>query len=1143
MAQKYTKKDQISHILDRPDMYTGSVRNKKLSEFVTSDVDGDTMIMQESVSFSPAILRIFVEALSNALDNIERSKQESLKCTKIYVDINKETGETSVYNDGAVVPIELHEAEQCYIHSMIFGQLLTGSNYNDEEERTVSGRNGLGIKLCNVFALKFSVEGVDPKNGKHFYQEWTNNMRDTSGPVVKSSKLKKGFTKVTWTPDFKRFGLKSYTDDIVRLYTRYVIDAAMLSKVDVRLNESQIAIKSIADYAKFYTGDDLPEKLHIKTSSCEVLLTPSNGEFQAISFVNGVYTRLGGQHVDSWIEAFLRPLVDKYNGKDKKTKTTNPKININDVKQFFRVFVVATVVRPEFDGQDKNRLESPEVVAEVKKTHITAISKWSVIENIEDIIRSKEMVALKKVEKTTVKTKIEGYDRANKSGTKDSHLCSLFVTEGLSAKTYVVAGIKEGLYGKAGRDWSGILPVRGKLLNVRDKAATTIAGNKVICSLIQALGLKQGVDYTDDSNFKKLNYGRLVVVADADVDGIHIEGLIINMIHTIYPSLIERKTPFIISLKTPIARVKKGKVGDILFYDEINFVDWLTKQTQKVNIKYYKGLGTTKAEDVPDTFGKKLVEFSNDTNATMNMEKAFHKKRADDRKEWLGEYVPHVSEQSLDNVGAISTLEISDFINNELIKFSRADCARSIPHGVDGLKESQRKILYAVKKRNLKYSGNSLKVAQLAGYTAEHSNYHHGEKNLYDTCIGMAQDFPGSNNIPILYRDGMFGTRLEGGQDAADGRYIFTKMDALTELIYRAEDEPLLTYVNDDGDFVQPEFYVPIIPMMLVNGCVAGIGTGWSSNVPCFNPKDLVNAIKTWIENEGEVFITNPDNDETVSLFDEITPWYRGFHGLITKETDTKFVTHGSVVTGDKVGTYEVNELPIGMWTSNFLDTCEDLKVNKHLKEVHNYSTPKEVKFILKPNKDSKITCDIKGLKLTSNLHLSNLVMFNHEGKITKFESVDELLNEFCKVRYDFYVKRKVYQLNELENELRFLGNKERFILAVISGDIDIMNIPEDDIIEKLISDKYDQNPKCADGEGGYDYLLRLPIRFLTAEKVRQIRNDIESKEQIIENIKQIDESTMWLNDLEQFESEYDKWVVADTTKPKEVPSKTKKKK
>ena len=1120
--KRYEKLDPVLHVLKRPDMYVGSARLRPITEYVAEKTENGYRIFQGEVMASPAILRIFIDPLSNAIDNVERSQKTRTPCTKIKVSINVKTGETSIWNDGDIVPIEMNEEEKCYNHSMIFGQLLTGSHYDDDEERILSGRNGLGVKCCNIFSTKFRVEGCDPKNKKILVQEWSNNMRHTDGPKVKETTLTKGYTEVTWTPDFARFGLNNgYTQDIVNLYTRFVIDTAMLSKIDVYLNNEIIPIKTLADYAALY---DTPtdEKLYIKTKTDEILVTPSSA-YETISFVNGVYTKLGGRHVDAWSESLLRPIVEKFNGIDKKTKTKTPKINITDVRQFFRLFVISTVVRPEFDGQDKNRLESPEVEAQVKQSHINAISKWSVMDKIEEIIRTKEMVVLKKAERVTKKTKVEGLDPANKAGSKDGYKCSLFICEGLSAKTYVVAGIKEGVYGLSGRDWFGVLPVTGKVLNVRNATATSIAANKVICKFIHALGLKHDIDYTIDSNYKKLNYGRVIIIADADVDGIHIEGLIMNVIHSLYPSLLKRDIPFVVSMKTPIARVINKRNEDNLFYDELRFNSWLTKQNTKVNVKYYKGLGTTKAEDVADTFGLKMVEYKNDENAFANMQKAFHKKYADARKEWLEEYNPRECKFSLDDVGNNTVMKISDFINGELIKFSHADCARSIPNGIDGLKESQRKLLYAVKKRKLRYSGKSLKVAQLAGYTAEHSNYHHGEKNLFDTIIGMANEFPGTNNIPLLYRDGMFGTRLAGAQDAADGRYIFTKMDELTELIYREEDEPLLTPVNDDGDLVQPEYYIPIIPMILVNGVVAGIGTGWSSTVPCFNPLDLIAGIKIWIENNGEVLIKDPDDENNVvSMFTEFTPWYRGFKGDIEKSSDKRYITYGIVMEG-KNNTVEVTELPIGMWTDKFKEFVEDLKADKKLSKVQNYSTPKDVSFILSEGDD--FHCDLNTLKLNSYLYTSNMVMFNENNQLKKHKTVDEVLENFCRVRFEYYVKRKRHQLQSLEAELRFLGNKERFVQEVIDKKLLIMNEKESDIIAVLKARGYDEDPKKEEGEGGYDYLLRMQVRTFTADKVRQLKNDISSAKEKLDGLRATKEQDIWLRELEEFEVSYKKWL------------------
>ena len=1513
----YKKLDPITHILERSDMYVGSKRLKNIEEYVAIKDEDTFKIFKKYINSSPAILRIFVEVLSNAIDNVERSKNTKTPCTTIKVNIDKETGETSVWNDGDIIPIEIHEEEKIYNHSLIFGNLMAGSNYNDEEERLVAGRFGLGSKLTNVFSTKFIVKGLDPNNGKVLEQTWTNNMRNTTEPKITSTKLKTGFTKVTYFPDFKQFDLEEYSDNIISLYTKYIIDAAMLTKIKVYLNEELIPVNSLETYSELY---DTPtdEKLFIKNKNSEVLICPANiNEFQHISFVNGTYTRLGGIHVDIWSEVIFRPLVEKFNKKDK------PQVNIKDIKQFFRIFVVATVPNPEFSSQDKEKLEAPKINPEVKQTDINKILKWSVIEDINDIIKMKEMVVLKKTEKKKKGyTKIEGLDPANNAGGKLGYQCSLILCEGLSAKTYAVAGIQKGVYDKAGRDWYGVMPLRGKCLNVRNSIPTTIAKNKVITDLIQALNLRHDLDYTEDKNYKTLSYGKVILLTDADsvtgdtpillnngkntiiktidnisdnwitdkvnnkeysttdlsvwtekgwtkiksimrhkvkkniyrvlthtglvdvtedhslldtncneiapknckvgnmllhnfpilnenkveipdnlelielkslrilasklkiqyyqtykknelikvinnlklvshyvenpleniileneaylmglfftdgtcqiytnekrktyswaisntnldylnncleivkkiypdqefkiiedrhnynvrgnknayklqifggtkteefikkyrkmfyvndikvvandiqnscrnirerffegmydgdgdkgkkyiekgtgkridvftklsaqtlflfcknlgynvsincredkpnvftlnmtkghqqnnpniikkiinlgtteqyvydietenhhfqagigqmivhnTDGLHISALLMNFFHYLFPSLLEREDPFIISMCTPIVRVFNSK-GDILFYDENKFREF-TKDQERQNktfkSKYYKGLGTTKPEDVPDTFGKKMIEYINDDNSTTNMNKIFHKKFADTRKEWLANYDPN-PEFSLDDEGDIVDMEISSFLNNEVIKFSHNDCKRSIPCLFDGLKESQRKVLFAVKKRNLTYNKQSLKVAQLGGYVAEHTNYHHGEQNLFETIINMAQDYVGSNNIPLFYRDGMYGSRLVGGKDSASPRYIFTKMESITPLIFREEDDVLLDYVVDDGDVVEPKFYVPIIPMILVNGAL-GIGSGWSSSIPCYNPIDIIECIKIWLNNDGEVLLKDPDDGTLLSMFPEITPWYRGFEGTIEK-IDTKYVTYGTIEKNkDKV---EVTELPIGLWTDKFKETAEDWLVDKKIKSMKNYSTPRKVNFIITESDDG-FSCNINNMGLYSYLHTTNMVLFNEKEQLKKY-SIDEILNDFCIMRYSFYVKRKKHIITSLEKDLRYLGNKERFIQEIIDAKLKIMNVEEELIIKELEKRKYDKENKNdesddSENKNGYNYLLKLPVRSLTAEQVKKIKNEILSLKTKLDNILKTSEKQMWINDLKEFEDEYHKWL------------------
>lgn len=1113
--KKYSKKNPIEHILLRPDMYVGSSKLRQLEEYVANkDDSGQYYISKQLISSSPAILRIFVEALSNAIDNVERSKKTDTLCTYIKINIDKDSGETSISNDGDIVPIEKNEEENCYNHTMIFGQLLTGSNYDDEEERIISGRNGLGIKLCNVFSSYFSVEGCDPVTQQIFFQSWTNNMRQTTGPVIKKTKLTKGYTKVTWIPDFAQFGIDKYTDDIINLYTRYILDAAMLSKVKIYLNKELLPYNNLQKYSTLYQNIS-DEKLYIKTNNSEVLLSPYS-EFQAISFVNGVYTKLGGQHVNSWIESIFRPLLSKINKKGK------PLLNIKDIKQFFRIFVVATVINPEFDGQNKFKLEAPEIKTKISKNNIDSILKWNVINDIEDIIRSKEMMVMKKSErKKKGFTKINGLDPANNAGTKNSYKCTLVLCEGLSAKSYVVAGIEKGVYDKKGRDWFGIYPLRGKLLNVRNAVPTAISKNAVITDIIQTLGLRHDIDYRIEENYKTLRYGKVMVTTDADVDGIHIEGLLMNLFHSLFPTILLRQTPYIVSMKTPIVRVfgKKGE-KDLLFYDERKYHNFVSQTDKKFKAKYYKGLGTTKPSDVPDTFGLKMVEYKHDDDTNFNMNKVFDKRFADSRKNWLEEYNETcVNSESLDDMGNIVHMNITDFINNELIKFSHNDCKRSIPNCIDGLKESQRKILYSVKKRNLKYNGTSLKVAQLGGYVAEHTNYQHGEQNLFETITKMANEFPGSNNIPLLYRDGMFGTRLAGGKDAASPRYIFTKMEALTHLIFRQEDDVLLDYIIDDGDLVEPKFYIPIIPMILVNGCSAGIGTGWSSNIPCYNPLELIECIKIWLDTDGEIFVEDPDNeDNIISLFPELNPWYRDFTGNIEQVDSQKYITTGQIQETKKENTIQVTELPIGLWTDKFKEICEDLLESKKIKSIKNYSTTKKVNFFINETQNG-IKCNINTLKLKSYIYTSNLVLFNTENKIKKYKNVYEIIQDFCTIRFSYYVKRKEYLINSLKSELLILQNKHRFINEIINNNLNIMNIPEEELILELENKNYN---KINDN---YDYLLKLQIRTFTQNKIIQLTNEIQILENKINILLTTTEKQMWLSDIEDFVIEYKKWI------------------
>lgn len=1140
---QYEQMDQITHIHERSDMYVGaSTRQLERNEYVVkvagdaaNQADNPVIYKKDHIKYSPALLRVFVEALSNAIDNVWRSAQAKTHCTKIKVDLDPVTGRTTIWNDGLAIPIEVHEKSGLYNPELIFGHLLTSSNYDDGEERMTSGRNGLGIKLTNVFSSEFTVKAYDPTTHSLFQKTWRNNMRDSEKHKITHPKTKSGYTEVSWIPDFEKFKMVAYDHDILSVIYCQVLNAAMVTKIPIWLNGKKIHFKTLLEYAKCFDGaaDQCAKKQFIGMTSkdTEIVLcclndgtessqsAQSQQDFEHIAFVNGVNNKDGGVHVDQWSEEIFRPVVTKLN------KPGKPQITIKDVKKHFRMFCNTQIANPKFSSQSKTRFVGPAVTVAVESKHINAIMKWDCIELIRDVIRSKELLSLKKTEKKSkVFKKIIGYDPANNAGGKNAKGCTLILCEGLSAKTYAVTGIDVGVgvdeQHKRGRDWFGIYPLRGKLLNVRNASTQSTTGNKEITDMIQALGLRHGVDYQDDTNYNQLNYGKLMIMTDADVDGTHIKGLILNFIHHLFPTLLKRKDPFITSMQTPIVKVFIGK-SPLTFYTEEDFCNYMETRDpvnrSKLRVKYYKGLGTSSDQEVRETFGKKLVDFIEGPCCDLSINKAFNGKNANDRKSWLEHYTPGLIEQ-YSCLDPLCSIPVDEFIDRDLIKFSINDCARSLPHVVDGLKNSHRKILYAsfLKPLSDTPGGASVKVAQFSGYIAERTNYHHGEQCLMGTIIGMAQDFPGSNNAPPLVRDGQFGTRSCGGKDAASPRYIFTKLQPYTRTLYPKDDDILLTNVVDDGDVVEPQFYVPILPNILINGCTAGIGTGWSCSVPKYNPLDLIKCVKIWLV---EKTILEKTEEGTVSLIPELTPWYHGYTGIIKKVSDQKYESFGhfekSKVRQQTI--VSVTELPIGLWTEKFKEHLEDLLEQKKIKGMKNYSKPDSVSFEIIESPEFELT--VETLKLRTSIGLTNMVLFDRHEKIHRFDTVDEIIEYFCPIRYEFYIKRKKHQLAAMKEALVWLTNKRRFLSEIMDDTLVIHKRSEKQIIDNLVKSRYasagDQD------EPNFDYLLNMNIRSMSQDRINKLQKEIDQLDTNIADLLATDESTLWIRDLDRFETQY----------------------
>ncbi|KAI9452414.1 DNA topoisomerase [Lactarius psammicola] len=1106
-SETYTKLSQLEHILKRPDSYIGSV------EFVTQHMwtyDSDTKRMvQRDVKYVPGFFKIVDEILVNAADNkINDASMDSLK-----VDIDVENGTISVYNNGRGIPIEIHSKEKIYIPELIFGHLLSSSNYDDDEKKLTGGRNGYGAKLANIYSIEFTIDTADRNSSQKYKQTWTGNMGKCGKAKITKNSRGEEYTRVTFTPDLKRFGMTSIDPDTVSLLKKRVYDMAGTTKdVKVYLNDERLKVKGFKQYIELYlnsaaetaaenSGGAAQAKQTIIyeriSDRWEVGFAVSDGTFQHVSFANSISTIKGGSHVNY-------NLITAITKKNKAAAIKLPKI-----KEHMWIFVNALIENPTFDTSKFG--SKPTLSEEFMKK----VSKSSIVENVLNWAKFRAEQQIKKTDGTK-RNRLTGITKlsdANNAGTRTASQCTLILTEGDSAKALAVAGL-----GVVGRDYFGVFPLRGKLLNIMK--------NEEIQNIKKIMGLQHNKDYSDIGS---LRYGQLMIMTDQDHDGSHIKGLLINFLDHFFPSLL--KIPnFLVEFVTPIVRVTKGKQR-IDFFTIPEYEQWLeqTPDAHKWDSKYYKGLGTSKDSDARDYFShmtKHMIPFGSTQDGERELiDLAFSKKKADDRKEWLRQFTPGTY---LDH--DTDEISYSDFINKELILFSMADNVRSIPSVADGLKPGQRKVIWACFKRKLK---KEIKVAQLVGYISEHAAYHHGEQSLTMTIVNLAQDYVGSNNLNLLLPNGQYGTRDQGGKDHASARYIFTEPAPITRTIFHPADDPLLNYLREDNDDIEPEWYMPVIPLLLLNGA-EGIGTGWSTSVPSYNPSDVVANIRRLMAGEEQ---------------EPMLPWWRGFKGTIKKTGEHKYDVTG-IARKVNDTTVEIVELPIHKWTQTYKAELEAMIGEKGEGVVKDYKEHHDnvnVHFVVNMAAKDLEKAEEQGLaeffKLTTKINTSNMICFDFEGKIKKYSSPEEMIEEFYPKRLAYYQKRKDFLANELQLQFEKLSNQARFVQMIVNKELVVSNRKKADIVVELRrknfrpfpkvakakaagenEDAEEEEPEAASGTStDYDYLLGMAIWSLTKEKIEKLLQQAADKEKELLALLELTPIKIWNTDLDHFLAEWDK--------------------
>ena len=1124
LVKTYQKKTDKEHVLDNPDTYTGSMEFTDYDTYVYDDKE-DKINFKE-INIIPGLYKLFDEGIVNCRDHHIRMLQAMDNCKPnimplTYIDISiSDDGTITMLNDGNGIDIEKHPEYNIWIPEMIFGHLRTSTNYDKSEKKIVGGKNGFGFKLVLIWSEYGEIETVDHIRGLKYHQIFKNNLNIIEKPSITKCK-KKPYTKVIFKPDYKRLGIEKLSPDMINLFKRRVYDIAAVTdkKVKVKYNGELIPITNFQQYVDLYIGskDDTKRIYEASNERWEyaVCIAPKE-EFTQVSFVNGIYTGKGGKHVDY----LLNQIVKKLTTYIKKKKKID--VKSSTIKEQIMLFLRCDIENPAFDSQTKDYMNTPSskfgTSCDVSEKFIEKIAKMGIMDKACALTEVKESSELKKTDGSKTKS-IRGIPKlidANYAGTNKSDKCTIIFCEGDSAKAGIVSGLS-----KEDRNVLGVYPMKGKLFNVRGESPKRILENKEVTEIKQILGIESGKEYTQEIVNTKLRYGKILFMTDQDLDGSHIKGLGINLFDSEWKSLIDIPG-FIGFMNTPILKAKKG-ASELKFYNDGEWNSWCSSNSIKGwKIKYYKGLGTSTSKEFKEYFQhKKIVNFvNNDAECNNAIDMVFNKTRANDRKTWLENYD---RELYLDTNNTEVTYK--NFINREMIHFSKYDCDRSIPNLLDGLKTSQRKILYTAFKRNLT---SEIKVAQFSGSVSEISCYHHGENSLNGAIVGMAQDFVGSNNINLLEPKGQFGTRLQGGSDSASERYIHTNLNKLTRNIFTDKDDGILEYIDDDGTLVEPRYYVPIIPMILVNGS-KGIGTGFSTDIMCYNPLTIID----YLENSLNDNIEKPD----------ITPYYKNFKGSIIKLTESKWLFKGCY---ERIGKKEirVTELPIGLWTDDYKKYIEELidgnktttkgkKKTVIVKDYNDMSTDIVVDVTIIFSSENKLDELInkkiddnsneleKLLRLYTTKTTTNMHLFDENEKLKKFKTPMEIIDHYIDIRLNTYVKRKKYLIKLLEHETKILINKVKFIKELLNNTLDLRNKKKIDICEMLKNKDYD----IIDDDSEFKYLIRLPMDSVSEENIEILEKNKDIKVKELNKLIKTKEKDIWLSELTTLKTEMIKFL------------------
>lgn len=1086
MEKQYKALSFIDHVILRYSMYMGSVDTEKRDEWVFDEVQGK-MLKKENVLYNAGLLKILYEVVDNVIDN---SKIENNPTTILKFNMTEDT--ITVKNNGKSIPIrkeDIGTGRELYIPTVIFGVPHTGSNFNEDREDTI-GMNGLGVKLTNIMSTEFAVTCFD--DGKKFTQKWSNHMKEVSKESVKEIKKKPAMTTIVeFKPDMKFFNIESLLDFQELIYSRLMSISAIESNLKIFFNDKLVKCNDFKSYVKLFTGDS---KIYHDKSALDFeycIGVSRTGTFEHQSFVNTQRTLSDKSTEVKMITKKIGGIISEY--LKEKNKSSPIRLNSALFMNYLFIFVNMRMKNPQFSTQSKDELISnvDKIAGKLDgKKIIATLKKNGVIQELENELQSKVWNTTQSALNTTVKRQqinIPKLDDAHDAGTKRSSDTMLFLVEGDSAKTMVTTGMSI-----IGHKKYGVFPLKGKVLNVIGATPKKLSGNAEISNIMKILGLNFGKKYETEEERATLRYGMVCLLCDADTDGYHITGLLITFFQHFWPALL--RSNFIKRFVTPIVKASKGPKQIKYFFTMDSFNSDSTVNTQW-NVKHLKGLGTSTREETLKYFKhiqeSHLKHMSVDEETEGLVKHIFDPADSTWRKNWLT--TPN-NEQRLDY--SESLMNISSFLKTEMHDYSTYNIKRAIPSVIDGFKVSQRKIIHACFNKFGSNNSTTFKVAQLASHAAAITNYAHGEESLQKTIVGMAQSYSGSNNLPLLSEDGAFGTRMENGGDSASARYIYTNFRSYATTLINETSPDVLTYLVEENTSVEPEFYVPTLPLVLINGA-NGIGTGFRSLVPCFNP-DVIR----------QNIVNKLQGREIIPLI----PWYGGTYKTNNKTRleNKQYVFEGNIKsTGTQI---IIDELPIGVSICQYKDDVltklvESGKINKFITDHTSENEPKFIVYGYAGKKDDQAEL-INVFKLRNTISANCMYLLDQHGLVCKFDSPEAIFEYWFDIRSEYIRKSFNHNVTVMEEEIKLVSMKLKFIKLVTEKVLELRNIERDIVVQRL-NDEFEISPEYS------DKFLQMSLISITKERYVKLANDLHELEVKLAQFKTRTFSEIFLEETE----------------------------